>query len=84
MGHQNSNHNVAIVRRAAVKLGAKVLRVRGTGKHNILLIETAEGLTFWFNVSQGHIDPFKQRGWLRQAVTNAAARSRMDQRTKRR
>lgn len=66
---------VAIVRDAARQMGATVLEIRKSTKHPGLRIRTREGVEFWMRVSQGKIEPYKQRGWLRQAINRANKRS---------
>jgi hypothetical protein len=66
---------LAVVRRAVQELGAKVVAERAGRKHDSIQIETSDGITFWMRVSQGNgVDPMKQKGWVRQAINNAATR----------
>lgn len=74
MGKRNRNHNVAVARRAANELGATVLSVRGSGKHHNMQVETSDGIKLWLRLSKSTTDPYKQRGWVRQAIVNAAVR----------
>lgn len=74
MGRRNANKNVLGAVRAFEELGATVLQIKNNGKHNGLRIETAKGVRFWFQVSGGRIDDFKQKGWVRQALHRADAR----------
>jgi hypothetical protein len=77
MGNKNINRNVAVVRAAAERLGATVIRVHNGRKHHTIHILTAEGVTCKMHVSAGYVDPYKQTGWVRQAINRAPGRKLM-------
>lgn len=70
--------NGDIVRDVARKMGAKVVGTRRSHKHPGLLIRTRDGVEFWMRVSLGKIEPYKQRGWVRQAINRASKRRAND------
>lgn len=78
MSTRNINRNVTAVRDVAKSMGARVLTIRNSRKHHNVRIRTSEGVEFWMRVSQGRIDPFKQKGWVRQAINRANARRAND------
>lgn len=61
------NPNVAAIKKAAREMGAVVLKVEHS-KHHVVHIRTKEGVEFAMRVSKGRIDPFKTKGWTRQAI----------------
>lgn len=74
MGNRNTNRNVAIVRDVAKSMGATVLEVKNSFKHHGIRIRTKDGVVFWMRVSMGYIEPYKQKGWTRQAINRAVHR----------
>ena len=78
MSTRDINRNVFAVREAARSMGARVLAVENRRKHHGVRIRTREGVEFWMRVSLGRIDPFKQKGWVRQAINRANARRAND------
>lgn len=71
MAARTKRDTVAIVRDAARSMGATVLEVKKSMKHPGVRLRTDQGAEFWFRVSQGKAEPYKQRGWLRQAINRA-------------
>lgn len=71
MGTRIANPNVAAIKLAARRMGATVLKVEHSPKHHGVHIRTREGVEFVMRVSKGRIDPFKQKGWTRQAINRA-------------
>jgi hypothetical protein len=78
MGTRSKRDTVVIVRDAAKAMGATVLEVRKSLRHPGIRLRTAEGVEFWMRVSQGKIEPYKQRGWVRQAIRRANKRKAND------
>lgn len=62
---------VVIVQDTAREMGATVLEVRKALRHPGVRLRTREGVEFWMRVSQGKVEPYKQRGWVRQAIRRA-------------
>ena len=71
MGTRSKRDTLVIVRDVARSMGATVLEERNSMKHPGVRIRTREGAEFWMRVSQGKIEPYKQRGWVRQAIRRA-------------
>lgn len=74
--NRNRSRTLASVRREVAERGGHVLEVITGGKHDTVVIETADGIQLRMHLSRSIIDPYKQRGWVRQAMTNASARRR--------
>jgi hypothetical protein len=77
MGNANINRNVTVVRRAAEAMGATVIRIHNGRKHHTVHIKTAEGIVVLMRVSAGYVDPYKQKGWVRQIINRAPGRRAM-------
>jgi hypothetical protein len=71
---------LVIVRDVAREMGATVLEVRASAKHPGVRIRTREGAEFWMRVSLGKTEPYKQGGWVRQAIRRADKRLSNEQR----
>ena len=79
MGARSNRDTLSIVRAVANKMGATVLAVRKSRKHPGVRIRTSNGVEFWMRVSQGKtIEPYKQSGWVVQAIRRANARKAND------
>jgi len=74
MSTRSINPNVTAIKAAARVMGATVLRVEHSPKHHGVHIRTRDGVEFVMRVSKGRIDPFKQKGWTRQAINRATRR----------
>ena len=71
MGARTSRDTIVIVREAARAMGATVIGIRKNLRHPGIHIRTNKGAEFWMRVSQGKTEPYKQRGWVRQAINRA-------------
>lgn len=75
MGVRNINRNVLLVIRTAEALGSELVRVHNARKHTQVVMRTPSGVEFSLRVSQGYIEPYKQKGWVRQAIRRADGRA---------
>jgi hypothetical protein len=64
------NRNVRTVQQAVKALGGMVLFVHYGRKHIHVRIKTREGAEVGMAVQQAPTDPYKLRGWVRQAMSN--------------
>ena len=78
MAARSKRDAIVVVQNAAKSMGAEVLEVRKSLRHPGIRLRTSEGVEFWMRVSQGKTEPYKQRGWVRQAIHRANKRKAND------
>jgi hypothetical protein len=67
---QNSSSNLRAVRSAVEEFGGRIDGIEVGGKHYKITVCMANGHKTVLRIGRSRADPYKIRGWVRQAIIN--------------